>query len=323
MSLCFVAVAQARSRKATKVAARTEIGVNLYNYGKAGVKEVPSSVPVVRLETCAEGSKSATHTEYDEWHARGAAIIDQVPAGGVCESDPAHGGREIHSLNRTTFAKEIVEQVEANPFIYAVELLNEPANPLFWGETAKSSQNELAYAELVKTTYTALEEKFGSKRPLVLASYDGGEDVDVTWGEQVWKLASEHKITLNNYVDGITVHPYGYSGGTLDGKSWEAWQGARPTVEVAHSQTGKPVYVTEVGWTVGEATEYSEHYSETEQAKNIYAFGEWANQTGYIPAVTFYDFRDLSPEEGFGIEANSGTKRELTYEYLESLATYF
>jgi hypothetical protein len=151
----------------------------------------------------------------------------------------------------------------------------------------------------LKAVHEAFVQEFGSSRPLILASYDGGHDNEVAWGEKVWNEATNGGIDVNDYVDGVTVHPYGF-GGLLS-----AALGDRATVQAAHAQTGKPVYVTELGWStatglpgLGDQLQWGE----TEQAVNIYNFVTWARSTGYVAAVEIFNYRDYGTEDFWGIE---------------------
>ena len=80
-------------------------------------------------------------------------------------------------------------------------------------------------------------------------------------------------------------------------------QGNRNAVTSAHQATGKPVYVTEVGWptdTGGSATGDSEQWTEAQQATNIYNFVNWARGTGYVGGVWYYAYMDDAGPAGTG-----------------------
>jgi hypothetical protein len=341
-----------------------QVGFNADGFGSEGVKQVSEAADVVRIGTCShwygawdveEGERTpvairaATHAEYSEWEAARWAgshveIIDNVEGPGTyCESEngrkypveegKATGGKEVRQIEAAVLAKEVLTQLEENPGIAAVDLLNEPGGPWYWGASARCesastrtgicAENELAYAKLLKATYEALHAKYGSSAPKVLASYDGGWDNSPLWGEAVWKLASEHSIALNTYVDGVEVHIYGGNAThrsrrntveteqhTSFGRGWYyPWEGDRPLVEVAHRNTGKPVYIGEVGW--GAGVSYEENalgYNEQDLEGNYQNLGEWASRQGYVPSLTFWYYRSryVEGEYGWGAVAYGG-----------------
>ena len=203
----------------------------------------------------------------------------------------------MQAINIAAWVAGAVAQVKANPTISAVEVLNEPGGNWFWGSEAESTANEAAYASLLKAVHEAFVAEFGSARPLILASYDGGHSQEVSWGEGVWNEATNGGINVNDYVDGITMHPYSWptTGST----------GARSNVARAHAKTGKPVYITEVGWNTAEVTQ-------AEQAANIYDFVTWARSTGYVANVTIFEYRDYTAnpdENAWGVETWGGEKK--------------
>jgi streptogramin lyase len=254
------------------------VGLNAGGWPSAQYADVKGAVSFVRTSGC------STHDEFGGWAAAGITVIDSLEGTGVCAAYSTGG---VKTINVASWVAEAVAQVKANPTIAAVEVLNEPAGPWFWGPEAESTANEAAYASLLKAVHEAFVSEFGSARPLILASYDGGRSQQVSWGEGVWNEATNGGIKVNDYIDGITMHPY----------SWPLNEplGSRSNVERAHANTGEPVYITELGWTTAVVTE-------AEQAENIYNFITWARGTGYVADVTIFGYRDYSPNEFWGIE---------------------
>ena len=180
----------------------------------------------------------------------------------------------------------------------AIEVLNEPAGSWFWGPQAESPVNEAAYANLLNVVHAAFVKEFGSARPLILGSYGNASAFEGEWGPAWWRDVNHES------VDGVTIHPYG----GVDNRSASA-EGNRLQVAQAHEQTGKPVYVTEVGWptAVGQpATDDSLQWGEAEQAQNITNFIDWAKSTGYVADVTIFNYRDYGTNDWYGIESSSG-----------------
>ncbi len=174
-----------------------------------------------------------------------------------------------------------------------VEVLNEPGNGVFW----KDPTDYGAYTALAKAVHEALATLPVQSRPAELCSWDGGEaspHPDKTWGQGI-KAAGALP-----YCDGVTVHPYGGPTGGGGGAL-----GDRSDVELAHSESGKPVYVTEIGWptAVGQSpTGDSQQWTEAQQAANITGFMRWAAETGYVPMVIYFNYVDYGSNDFYGIE---------------------
>jgi exo-beta-1,3-glucanase (GH17 family) len=71
----------------------------------------------------------------------------------------------------------------------------------------------------------------------------------------------------------------------------------------AHTATGKPVAVTEVGWPTCGATGDSQNWSEQAEANNIWHFVDWARTQGtsVVNIVTPYNDVDESSSRCYGI----------------------
>jgi hypothetical protein len=211
----------------------------------------------------------------------------------------------VKALNVGEWVANALAYVKANPGLRALEVLNEPSGSWYWGSNSESSENAAAYARLLKAVHDAFVANFGSARPLILGSYV--VETELGWGEKLY--AADPNV--GSYVDGWTAHPYGGTGARSS-----AALGHRDTVEAVHAKTGKPVYVTEVGWwTEGEVQNgVSLIYSEAEQATDIRNFITWAKGTGYVGAVTIFGYRGAP-----GIETHEGRKK-LSYIALRDVA---
>ena len=80
----------------------------------------------------------------------------------------------------------------------------------------------------------------------------------------------------------------------------------------AAAKTGKPVYVTEIGWptALGQpSTGDSLQWSQADQATNLTNFMDWARGTGYVGAAVYFNYRDYGTNMWYGIESASGTKK--------------
>jgi hypothetical protein len=204
----------------------------------------------------------------------------------------------IAAINASSFAAEVKSYFAKYGLggALAVEVLNEPGNSYFWSDPADYS----GYAKLAKAVHEALATLPVASRPVELCSWDGGEaspNPDKPWGEGIKGAGALP------YCDGVTVHPYGGKTGGDGGAL-----GGRKDVELAHSESGKPVYVTEIGWptAVGQPpTGDSQQWTEAQQASNITGFMKWAAATGYIPMVIYFNYVDYGTNDFYGIETEA------------------
>jgi hypothetical protein len=261
------------------------VGVNGGGWGPSEPPEMAPMVKYVRLESgntkeFESFQASGIHVDWDDW------------------GPYAHG---VSSINDAEYASHVVSVIEADPSIVSVEILNEPDGSWFWGEGANSRANAEAYARLLEAVYNKVKARFGGEHPLLLGAFEEGS----TWGD-VWWNALEDKEA----IDGVVVHPYGGTGSRA-----QSALGDRGQVERAHSYTGKPVYVTEVGWPTAQrfpATSDSLQWGQPEQAENIYSFVNWARSTGYVGGVFIYEYHDAEsngPAE-YGVVTHSGVKKD-------------
>ncbi len=215
----------------------------------------------------------------------------------------------VSGLDHAAYVARVVAFVRQNPRVLAVEVLNEPGGDWFWGPQAESAENRASYAQLLIEVHEALVRSFGARRPLELASWDGGHDSSNAWGE-----AWSHNTTALADVDAVTNHPYG---GT--GSRGQAILGNRRLIEADEAVSHKPVYITEIGFPTGNNSNGdSLVYSEAEQAAAIASFARWARQTGYVAGVTFYGYRDAREGGGYGVETHRG-RRKPAFAVLERL----
>jgi hypothetical protein len=255
------------------------LGVNAGYWGASEPRDLRRVATVVRL---------TNPPRLTRWERAGLRVIADF-------SGPyTHAG--VIALDHAAYVEKVVAFVRANPHVYAVEVLNEPGGNWFWGSEAESQQNRDSYAQLLVEVHEALARDFGGRRPLELASWDGGHDSSNAWGE-----AWSHNATALADVDAVTNHPYGGRGSRA-----QAILGNRSLIEGDEAVSHKPIYITEVGFPTGNNYSDSLLYSESEQAFAIGSFASWARQTGYIAGVTFYGYRDAHEGGGYGIETHHG-----------------
>jgi hypothetical protein len=223
-----------------------------------------------------------------EAHAAGVHIATVIfgTGGSIAAISPSAYATEVKSY----FAKYGLNGA------LSVEVLNEPGNSGFWSDPTDYS----GYAKLAKAVHEALATLPAASRPVELCSWDGGEasqNPDKPWGQGIKAAGALPDC------DGVTVHPYGGKTGGDGGAL-----GGRKGAELAHAESGKPVYVTEIGWPtdVGQPpTGDSQQWTEAQQAANISSFMKWAASTGYVPMVIYFNFVDYGSNDFYGIETKA------------------
>lgn len=264
------------------------VGLNETGGGAAVAANVAGSFQIDRMEV-GDGESATDFTRF-------GLKVDMLFSG------PYESGG-VSALNASSWAQGAVSVFQSQCGGSAgncpsIEVLNEPSGSWFWGPRAQSPANEAAYANLIKTTYDAFHARYGSASPAILAAFESA-----TW----WKGVAAAMPDIGSYYDGITVHPYG---GT--GNSAQSALGDRALVVSAHSATGKPVWITEVGWptAVGQpATGDSLQWTEAQQANNIYGFVNWARSTGYVASVMLFNYGDYGTNMWYGVVSENGTRK--------------
>jgi hypothetical protein len=242
---------------------------------------------------------------YFRVHSGVSSLVASQAPGHIASIVFGEGG-SIGAINPAAYAAEVAS-TSARLHPLAVEVLNEPHNPGFWSEP----NNYAAYAQLAKAVHEALAALPAASRPVELCAWDGGEGPNSSWGAGI-KAAGALP-----YCDGVTVHPYGGSSGQDGGAS-----GGHRDVEGAHSASGLPVYVTEVGWptAVGQpSTGDSQQWSEAQQAENMTNFVSWARGTGYVKMVIFFNAVDYGSNNAYGVET-ANRKHKLSFATLGALS---
>jgi hypothetical protein len=266
------------------------VGLNAGGWGPKQYADVAGAVKYVRLDSSVEKGCST-----EGWA--------QVSIKVICDIVGPYSSGGVAALNAAEWAAHAVAIVKANPAILAVEVLNEPYNPAYWGNEPEASADKKAYAKLVKTVHEAFVTAFGSARPLILAA--GGKwSHSVEWTEGTWNEATNGGVDMAEYADGVTIHPYP-SSEKSEASEWN--KGDRWIVTKTHELTGKPIYVTEVGWECVNVPaeekegphEQSIQISEAQQAEDFKNFAGWAHATDYVAAVMFFGYRG----GGWGVES--------------------
>jgi hypothetical protein len=270
------------------------VGLNS-GWGTTSASDMKGTLGLARIDTSEGGTETPS-----TYHADGIKVIATFP-GDVGGGYNTGGVSAINIPNWVSMATSYYANqcMGSTDYCPAIEVLNEPYGSWFWGANAADAQNEAAYANLVKSVHQAFQAKYGANAPKILAAYDK----DSGWWAGM--LAAVPNIT--SYFDGVVVHPYGGTG-TITRSAL----GNRALVTQAHNDTGKPDWITEFGWptAVGQpATGDSLQWTQPKQATNIYKFITWARTTGYVSALTYFNYRDYGTNNWYGLENGAGTKK--------------
>lgn len=262
------------------------VGIDAGNYGIDAAKDVRACVPWVRADA------ERGPTMFANFKTAGLQIDCQFPG-------PYNTGG-VKALNPGVWAANALAFYKANcPGAKLIEVLNEPGGTWFWGSSAVSPENGIAYRKLLEAIAVAFTAEYGADRPKILATVDGSGGL--AFGKAWWTP------DMAAVVDGVIVHPYGGTGS----KATSAL-GNHKIVEEAHALTGLHVYITEVGWptAVGQsATNDSLQWSEAEQASNITNFITWCRTQPYIAAIFYFNWRDYGSNDWYGVVRTDGSHK--------------
>jgi Glycosyl hydrolase catalytic core len=297
VSIKYSAKPAAPAAKAAAAPVRSSsmmVGLNS-GWGATSASDMQGSFGLARIDTSVGGTETPS-----TYHAAGIKVIATFP-GDVGGSYNTGGVSAINIPNWVSMATSYYANqcLGSTDYCPAIEVLNEPYGSWFWGANAADAQNEAAYANLVKSVHQAFQTKYGTAAPKILAAYDK------TSGWWAGMVAAVPTITSD--FDGVVVHPYGGTG-TIASSAL----GNRALVTQAHNDTGKPDWITEFGWptaTGQPATGDSLQWTQTQQATNLYNFVNWARTTGYVSALTYFNYRDYGTNNWYGLESAAGTKK--------------
>jgi hypothetical protein len=286
------------------------VGLNAGGWGASGAKDVAGAVNHVRLDQA--GSTTVSDIGY--------YTSDNVKADIDYSGDVNHGSSYdsggVSAINASSWASGALSWYESSCNITecpTIEVLNEPYGSWFWGSNADDQTNADAYGDLVEATYNAFHTKYGSSGPKILANtFANGcsNGSAVGCSDPWWGWLKSHDPSIANYYDGVIIHPYG---GT--GNSTLSAEGNHNAITSAYDATGKPVYVTEVGWPTDigsnsspssiNETGDSYQWSLTAQCNNIYNFVTWARSTNYVNSVLIFNYADYGTNNFYGIETSA------------------
>jgi hypothetical protein len=203
--------------------------------------------------------------------------------------------------------------------IQTFELWNEP----YYSNGNNGAYDPGRYARLVKAAAIAGRQADPSAR-FLLAAENQAQLVGGTW---VWWVDALYQAVpdLNNYFDGVAVHPYGTDFTSLSfptpGVAYEGYEQVRRVEAIhqefaAHNAANKPLWITEIGWPTcssgsdrcttpaGQAADLSTVFNDARTS--------WKN---YLQAVFVYSYDDShaedpnEPESDYGLAYNNGTPK--------------
>ena len=304
--------------------------------------DVASAVKYVRIDS----TNSEAGADIGDFTNEGVKVDVSFPGNYAMQNGVYIPANQILNINASTWASAAVSWYQTNctpAECLSVEVLNEPGGTWYWGPNALDPNNATAYANLVKATYNAFHAAYGSNAPRILATYDGayGNQAYETFGQEWWNSS------MSSFVGGIIVHPYGETAmdsstpATTKASFAASAAGNRQLLGNAHSATGKPIDVTEVGWPTDsgliptanpssqlttvttnnktgdsfqwpEADSAGNAYPGLDQCNNVYNFIQYARSTNYVNAVIIYGFRNAADTgtSQYGLETHDNNNRK-------------
>ena len=202
--------------------------------------------------------------------------------------------------------------------IQTYELWNEP----YYSNGNDGDYDPGAYARLVKAAAIAGRQADPAAR-FLLAAENQAQLVNSTW---VWWIDALYQAVpdLNNYFDGVAVHPYGTDMTNLSfptpGQAYDGYDQIRRVEAIhqefaAHNAGDKALWITEIGWPT--CTSGSDRCTTPAgQAADLTTVFNYANTTwkSFVQAVFVYSYDDCNPdssnpENDYGLVYNDGTPK--------------
>ncbi len=205
-----------------------------------------------------------------------------------------------------------------NDAIVTYELWNEP----YYANGDDNNYNPAAYANLVKAAAIAGRAADPGAKFLLAADNESA----LVNGNWVWWVDALYQAVpdLNNYFDGVVVHPYGTDLTDLSiptaGQAYDGYDQIRRVESVRqefvnHGASSKPIWITEIGWptcvsgsvrcttAAGQAADLTTVFN--------YARTTWKS---YVQAVFVYCYQDngsnsSDPENDYGLVDYSGNAK--------------
>ncbi|MFL5832093.1 MAG: beta-galactosidase [Solirubrobacteraceae bacterium] len=199
------------------------------------------------------------------------------------------------------------------------ELLNEP----YYDNGNAGDYDPGRYARLVKAAGTA-GHSADRGAGFLLAAENEARSVGDSW---MWWVAALYQAVpdLNDYFDGVAVHPYGTDLTNLSyptpGRAYTGYDQIRRVESirrefVAHDAADKPLWLTEVGWPTCTDGGSSRCTTTTGQAQRIQSVFDYARRTwkDYVQGIFVYGYQDngqnsADPDNDYGLVTWSGAAK--------------
>ena len=198
------------------------------------------------------------------------------------------------------------------------ELWNEP----YYSSGDNGIYDPGRYARLVKAAAIAGRAADPNAKFLLASEMQSAQDASGNW--TWWTDALYQAVPdLNNYFDGVAVHPYGTNTTTLNpepyGQPYNNYNSLLRIQDIHqqfinHGATNKPFWITEIGWST--CTTDPQCVTPTQQATNLTNLftdlhGPWAN---WVAAAFIYHYTDgdnptTNIEDAFGLTTNTTTPK--------------
>jgi hypothetical protein len=202
--------------------------------------------------------------------------------------------------------------------IQTFELWNEP----YYDNGNGGNYDPARYAHLVKAAAISGRNADPAARFLIAAE-NQAQHVGSNW---VWWVDALYQAVpdLNNYFDGVSVHPYGVNLTQMSmptkGLAYDGYQQIRRVEAirrefVSHNASNKPLWITEVGWpTCSSGSDRCTTLAgQADRLKTIfdYAHSTWKP---YLQGLFVYSYDDShpnssDPESNYGLAYNDGTPK--------------
>jgi hypothetical protein len=190
--------------------------------------------------------------------------------------------------------------------VHAWEIWNEPDVAFFWG--GRDGGDPVVYAEMLRRAHRAA--KKADPNAFIIS---GGVTGTERGANFIHRLLDQGAA---GYMDAVGIHGYisddGFDHNIYPDLIW-------PLISNARERSGKPIWVTEVGWN----TACSGHLAacnENEQALRIIKNVTMLFAIGHVDVVSVFQFKDPGDNPNyFGIVQNTGAKRQ-AYVALQTLA---
>ncbi len=234
------------------------------------------------------------------------------------------------------FAQTAAERYSAKG-IHTWEIWNEPNLGGSW----KPTPDPKSYAELLKTTYSAI--KHADKHATVVSGGLGPLDGVPVSVNQLDFLAAMYADGARPYFDALGYHPYSFPAPPSYVVNWSSWSmmSALPrslrSIMAANHDSRKQIWITEFGAptngrrAVATSNNYNfsaspDHVSEAFQSETLkQAIGQF-KKTSWLGAFFWYDYQDLGTsrdtnENFFGLIKHDGVKKPAFYTYQHEIQT--